>query len=68
LRFPNTVYGEYLWPTYFTFGPHQLIYVDELPGDVGFGAHQQLISVRNTHISLLWQEHNASDRDSFSLR
>jgi hypothetical protein len=66
LAFSNTVHGEYFSPTYFAFGPHQLIYADELPGDAGFEAHQQLVSVRNTHISLLWQERNAGDRDSFS--
>jgi hypothetical protein len=55
-------------PNYYAFGPHHLIYADELPGDAGFEAHQQLVSVRNTHISLLWQERNAGDRDSFSPR
>lgn len=64
----NAVHGEYFAPTYFAFGPHGLIYADELPGDAGFEAHQQLISVRNTHISLLWQERNVGDRDSFSPR
>jgi hypothetical protein len=65
LVFAQPVHGEYFWPTYFAFGPRRLIYVDELPGDGGFEAHQQLISVRHARISLLWQEHNAGDRDSF---
>ncbi len=67
LVFHNTVHGEYFAPTYFAFGPHGLIYADELPGDAGFEAHQQLVSVHNTHISLLWQERNVGDRDSFEL-
>jgi hypothetical protein len=68
LVFRNTVHGEYFSPTFFAFDPHRLIYSDELPGDAGFEAHQQLISVRNTRISLLWQESNAGNRDSFSPR
>ena len=47
----NAVHGEYFAPTYFAFGPHGLVYADELLGDAGFEAHQQLISVRNSRIS-----------------
>lgn len=66
--FAIPVHGEYFWPTYFALGAHRLIYADELPGDAGFEAHQQLVSVRNRDISLLWQEHNTGDQDSFSPR
>jgi hypothetical protein len=64
--FAKPVHGESFSPTYFALGPHRLIYADELPGDVGFEAHQQLVSVRNAHTTLLWQERNGGAPDSFS--
>ena len=59
------VHHEYFWPTNFAFGPRGAIYADELPGDDGFEAHQQLVSIRDGRARLLWQEHNPGGRDSF---
>lgn len=56
--FNQTLFGEYFSPTYFAYGPHGIIYADEMPGGVGFEAHQQLVSVTNVHVVLLWQEKN----------
>jgi hypothetical protein len=64
--FTARVHGEYFYPTYFALTPHRELYADELPGGGGFEAHQQLVSVRNTHTNLLWQERNASDQHSLS--
>jgi hypothetical protein len=50
--------GEYFWLTFFAFGAHGVIYADETPGGGGFERHQQLLSVRNGHPSVLWQESN----------
>ena len=51
--------GEYFWLTYFAFGPGGTIYADEIPGGEAFEAHQQLVSITGTHVSLLWQQANA---------
>lgn len=56
---------EYFWPTYFAFGADGETYVDEIPGDSGFEAHQQLIAIRDAHITRLWQEPNHGSHDSF---
>jgi hypothetical protein len=40
-------------------GPHRTVYADDIPGGVAFEAHQQLVSVSGTKVTLLWQE---SDR------
>jgi hypothetical protein len=53
------VRGTYFWLTYFAFGRHGALYADEIPGGGGFEAHQQLVSVRGSRVSLLWQEKNA---------
>jgi hypothetical protein len=66
--FTKPVRGEYFWPTYFTFGPNGVVYLDEIRGDSAYEAHQQLVSVHNSHISLLWQERNAKTSDSFAPR
>jgi len=39
---------QYFWPTYFALGARGETYVDEIPGDGGFEAHQQLISIHKT--------------------
>ncbi len=62
------MHGEYFWPTYFVFSPTGVFYSDEIPGDSAYEAHQQLVSVRNTHIRLLWQERNTKTSDSFGPR
>lgn len=64
----NKVGREYFWPTYFSFGAHGEIYLDEIPGDGAFEAHQQLIAVRGAHTTLLWQEGNRGTQDSFGPR
>ncbi len=56
---------EYFWPTYFAFGARGETYLDEIPADGGFEAHQQLITIRDAHITLLWQERNRGSHDSF---
>ena len=56
---------EYFSPTYFAFGGDGEIYMDEIPGDAGFEAHQQLIAIRGTRVTLLWQERNPGSNDSF---
>jgi hypothetical protein len=66
--FTKPVHGEYFWPTYFASGRSGVIYLDEIPGDSAYEAHQQLVSVRNTHVSLLWQERNTKTGNSFSPR
>jgi hypothetical protein len=48
--------------TYFAVSPNGTIYADDIPGDEGFEAHQQLLSVSDRHIRLLWQEHDARPR------
>ena len=53
--------GGQQFPTiYFAFGPSGTIYADDIPGGIGFGLHQQLLSIRNRHVGFLWQEHNAA--------
>jgi hypothetical protein len=64
----NKVHGEYFEPTYFALGAHGETYLDEIPGDAGFEAHQQLIAVHDAHATLLWQEGNHGHRDSFGPR
>jgi hypothetical protein len=54
----TTVRGQYFFLNYFAFGPHGVIYADDIPGGGGFEKHQQLLSVRNSHVSLLWQQRN----------
>lgn len=46
--------------TYFAFGPGGTIYADDMPGDDGFEAHQQLLEVTGGHIRLVWQQTNRS--------
>jgi hypothetical protein len=60
--FGGRVHGEYFALTYFAFGANGAIYADEIPGAIGDEAHQQLVSVRNSRISLLWQEKNATPK------
>ena len=48
--------GEYFWLNYFAFGPHGILYADELPSGNGFEARQQLVSEQHRHITLLWEQ------------
>jgi hypothetical protein len=52
----NKVHGEYFSLTYFAFGPHGSLYADDIPGNIGFEAHQQVVTVRGTRVHLLWQQ------------
>ncbi len=61
----SRVDGSYFWPTYFAFGAHGQTYLDEIPGDSGFEAHQQLIAIQGGHVTLLWHERNRGNHDSF---
>ena len=47
---------------HFAFGAHGTTYADDYAGGTAFEAHQQLVSVRNSHVSLLWQERNTTPR------
>jgi hypothetical protein len=58
--FDSPVGGESFPLTYFAFGPHGTIYADDYPGGTAFEAHQQLVSVRNSRVSSLWHEKNAT--------
>ncbi len=57
--FGGRLYGQYFALTFFAFSPNGTLYADETPGDIGDERHQQLLSVRNSRVSLLWQETNA---------
>jgi len=61
----RSINGEYFWLTYFAFAPNGTVYADELPGDEGFEAHQQLVAVAHGQVALLWQEKNRGHADSF---
>jgi hypothetical protein len=54
--------GEAFPMTNFAFAPNGTIYTDDLPGNQGFERHQQLRAVRDSHVTLLWQEHNNAPR------
>jgi hypothetical protein len=58
--FAKPVNGQNFRPSSFAFGPTGTIYADDLPGNIGFEAHQQLLSVTAGHVRLLWQEHNGA--------
>jgi len=54
--FGKRVDGEYFWLTYFAFGPGGATYADEIPGGSAFETQQQLVSVKGSRVSLLWQQ------------
>jgi hypothetical protein len=56
------VRGEYFSLSNFAFGPHGTLYADDLAGDTGFQAHQQLVSVSGARVKLLWKESNVVSR------
>ncbi len=53
---PAFTFDDSYFLTYFAFAPDGTIYADETPGGVGFEAHQQIVSVSNQHVNVLWQE------------
>ncbi len=55
--------GQYFPLTDFVFSPNGTVYADDLPGAIsGFEEHQQLLSISNGHVNLLWQENNRTSR------
>lgn len=56
--FPERLRGQYFPVTYFAFSANSTLYADDVPGNVGFEDHQQLLSVSHGHVNLLWQENN----------
>ena len=48
--------GKYFWATNFAFGPHGTLFVDELPGNLGFEPRQELVSLRGGRTRVLWTE------------
>jgi hypothetical protein len=62
VKFSRDMRREYFWLTYFAFAPNGTIYADEIPGDTGFEAHQQLLSVSHGRTNLLWQENNSAPK------
>lgn len=54
--FTRSLRAEKFWLTYFAFGPDGVIYADDVPGGGAFEAHQQLVSVVNSRVSVLWEE------------
>lgn len=59
---PDGLRGQYFPLTYFAFSPNGALYADDIPGNLGFERHQQLVSVTNHHTSLLWQENNSTPK------
>jgi len=53
---PAQNFGNSFWLTYFAFGPHDSIYADEIPGNAGFEARQELLVSRRGHGTLLWEQ------------
>jgi hypothetical protein len=47
------------WLTYFAIAPNGVVYADEMPGNVGFEAHQELISDQAGRFDVLWQQANS---------
>ncbi len=61
-EFNHGIHREYFELTNFAIAPDGVTYADEIPGGYGFEAHQQLVSVNNHHVTLLWQEKNRVPR------
>jgi hypothetical protein len=48
--------GQYFLGTYFAFGPRGTLYADEIPGNIGDEARQELVSVSGRRANVLWTE------------
>jgi hypothetical protein len=57
-EFSHKIAGEYFNLTDFAVAPNGVIYADEIPGDYGDEAQQQLVATRAGHVTLLWREEN----------
>jgi hypothetical protein len=51
--------GKYFWATNFAFGGNGTLFVDELPGNIGFERRQQLVAVQQGGSKVLWTESSA---------
>ncbi len=49
-------FGDAFWLTYFAFAPDGGIYADEIAGDSGFEARQQLREIKRGTSALLWEQ------------
>jgi hypothetical protein len=58
------VAGENFLLTNFAFGPHGVLYADEIPGGISFEARQQLVSVSGARVRLLWEQPTPHPRSS----
>jgi hypothetical protein len=58
----QTINGQYFPNAYFAFAPNGTLYIDDLPGAMGFEWHQQLRAISHGHATLLWQEQNPVPR------
>jgi hypothetical protein len=55
-RFNRRLRDQWFEATYFATGPTGTLYADDLPPSGGVDTQQQLLSVTDGHIRLLWQE------------
>lgn len=54
--------GASFWLTYFAFSPNGSLYADEIPGNGGFEARQQLIRFQHGHKTVLWEQPSRARR------
>lgn len=50
--------GQAFSPLYIAFSPNGTLYTDDERGGTAFEAHQQLLSIGNARVSLLWHQTN----------
>lgn len=63
LAFTKPVQGQQFSPSNFAFAPNNTTYVDDnIPRGADAETLQQLVSVRNSRVSLLWQEKNGTPK------
>lgn len=60
--FTKRLHGQYFGVTYFAFSANGTLYADDVPGNIGFESHQQLLSVSQGYTRLLWQENNSRSK------
>jgi hypothetical protein len=54
--FNQTIRGQYFPTRYFAFSESGALYADDVPGNTGFEAHQQLLKLVDHKAILLWQQ------------
>lgn len=63
LAFTKPVHGQQFSPSYFSFDPNGTTYIDDnIPHGADAETQQQLVSVHDSRVSLLWQEKNATPK------